>query len=104
VSEVVVTKAAAGDTIRIATGGTVVVRLPENPSTGYRWQFEAAVGLTVSGESFSPDSSAPGAAGERVLRLVGSTPGSFVFTAALRRPWETGIPPQDMFSITVEVD
>jgi len=104
VSEVVVTKANAGGTVRVTTGDAVVVRLPENPTTGYRWQFEAVVGLTVSGESFSPDSSAPGAAGERALRLVGSTPGSFVFTAALRRPWEIGIPPQDIFSITIEVD
>jgi hypothetical protein len=47
-------------------------RLPENPTTGYRLQFDAAVGLTLSGESFSPGSSALGVARARALRLVGS--------------------------------
>jgi inhibitor of cysteine peptidase len=88
----------------MTTGDAVVVRLPENPTTGYRWQFDAAVGLTVSGESFSPGSAAPGAAGERALRLVAAAPGTYLFTAALRRPWETGIPPQDTFSLSIEVD
>jgi inhibitor of cysteine peptidase len=104
VPEVVVTKANAGDTVHVKTGDAVVVRLPENPTTGYRWQFDAVVGLTVSGESYSPGSSAPGAAGERTLRLVAAAPGIYLFTAVMRRPWETDIPPQDMFSISIEVD
>jgi inhibitor of cysteine peptidase len=37
----VLTKADNGKTVKSPIGGEIVLRLPENPSTGYRWAVEA---------------------------------------------------------------
>ena len=102
-SELVVTDVHSGSTVRVAPGDAVLVRLPESPTTGYRWQFDVAGALAVSGDTFASGSAAPGAGGERTLRLVASAPGSHSLTAVLRRPWETGVAPQATFTVTVEV-
>lgn len=79
----------------LANGEQVVIRLPENPTTGYRWQFtqSGAGELAVVDDRFVPDGAegAPGAGGQRLLRLQARRPGATKLEAVLRRQWD----PQD---------
>ena len=103
-AQTVVTDAQNGATVQVAVGDVVVVRLPENPTTGYRWQISAAPALGPTGDEFTMGlSSAPGAGGERTLRLTAAKAGVFHVQAALRRPWESGSAPKAVFGLTVEV-
>lgn len=79
-----------GRAVMVAAGQHVVVRLPENPTTGYRWTSPAGVEV-VADEYRSPGSTAVGAAGERVFTLGAvSTTGELRFE--LKRPWGGGAP------------
>jgi len=67
---VTLTEADSGRSLAVAPGTQVVLRLPENPTTGYRWQVPP--GVTVASDEFlavGADAGA-GAGGERVLTLV----------------------------------
>lgn len=79
----------------LARGDEVVVRLPENPTTGYRWQVTpSGVGeLALLEERFVPGSgnAGVGASGDRVLRFQGRKQGEVKLEAVLRREWD---PPQ----------
>jgi inhibitor of cysteine peptidase len=82
-----------GRTLQVQTGGSVVLRLPENPSTGYRWAWQATDGTQVEVESEAFQAApglAPGAAGERVFQLRPRVAGVAVLRLVLRRPWEAG--------------
>jgi|SRR5689334_17661549 len=102
-SEIVVTQSSSNQVLRCAVGDTVVVRLPENPTTGYRWQFEVPTGLELAGDDFNTSASNPGAGGERVMRFCVRAGASIRLHAALRRSWETGVAPQAEFAVVLEV-
>jgi inhibitor of cysteine peptidase len=79
-----------GRTVTVAAGQQVVVRLPENSTTGYRWTAPAEA-VVVADEYRSPGSAASGAAGERVFTLGAATKtGEMRFE--LKRPWGDGAP------------
>jgi len=70
-----------------ATGDLVEVRLPENPSTGYRW--EPASGVSEVVDAYYAQSSGPavaGAGGTRVFRVRIEDVEEVLFV--LRRSWE----------------
>jgi len=100
VPEITVTQERSGGTIRASVGDIVVIKLNENPSTGYRWHIEAAHGLVPSNDDFTPGSGV-GAAGERTVRFAAASPGLANITMALRRPWETVA--QARFELAVDV-
>ena len=56
-----------GKTIPLKVGAEATLRLPENPSTGYRWALDAADSsvATIAEQSFEAGGSAPGAAAPR---------------------------------------
>ena len=85
------TEADAGREHAAAVGEQLVVRLPENPTTGYRWQLDAPAEVAVEDDGFEPGGSgAPGAAGTRTFRLRATAPGTHHLAATQRRSWETG--------------
>lgn len=79
----------------LARGDEVVIRLPENPTTGYRWQVthSGAGELALLEERFVPgaDNAGVGAGGDRLLRFRGRSAGEVRLEAVLRRAWD---PPQ----------
>lgn len=97
------TPAQHGSALRAALGDDVLLRLPENPTTGYRWVFSLPAGLSQVADDYAAAGSAPGSGGERVLHLRAAAPGQHVVTAVLNRAWDTGAAPQGSFSATVEV-
>ena len=79
----------------LPAGDEVVIRLPENPTTGYRWQVthSGAGELALVEERFVPGSAnaGMGAGGDRILRYQARKAGEVRIEAVLRREWE---PPQ----------
>jgi len=76
-----------GGVVTVAPGETVEVVLPQNASTGYRWEVSPSPGLTVVDDRVEGGGDAlPGAAAQRVFVLRVREPGEV--RALLRRPWE----------------
>jgi inhibitor of cysteine peptidase len=90
---IVLTQSDNGARITLAQGHTLLIRLPENPTTGFRWQ--AAPGTIVDDAQFVGSSSgAAGAAGEHVFTVtVGSIALTLHFTLA--RSWERETPAEE---------
>ncbi|MCB1929472.1 MAG: protease inhibitor I42 family protein [Rhodocyclaceae bacterium] len=103
VTEINLTRASADSRVRVRVGDILVVRLDENPTTGYRWQFVRPDVLATLGDEYSVTSALSGAGGQRVLRFTASSPGSGELILSLRRDWEGAGTAQDAFSIAIEV-
>ena len=102
-SNVVIGPANDGSAVHVAVGDVVIVRLPENPTTGYRWSVERSAGLAPAGDEFSATSSAVGGGGERTLRFAARSPGTFRIEASLRREWEANVAPQAHLGVDIVV-
>jgi inhibitor of cysteine peptidase len=77
----------------LAQGEEVVIRLAENPTTGYRWQLtHSGTGeLALLEDRFVPGTGGDaglGASGDRVLRYQGRKGGEVRVDAVLRRSWD----------------
>ena len=81
--------------MQVAAGGTVVVELPGNPTTGYIWQVTANDEsiLLPTGYEFTPDSDAIGAGGMEQFKFNAMAPGTVELALANSRTWETDTPP-----------
>ena len=91
----------------IAAGEEFDLRLPSNPSTGYRWQVKRPmpdrVVKLVDTRYEAPTGSALGAAGVEIFTFVGSAPGRATLELIYVRPWEKGIAPARSASYAIEV-
>jgi|GEM_PF-1022591 len=85
----------------------VEVRLPANPSTGYRWMLDPPLqsGRILS-ESYESDTKEPrvGASGTQILQVVFPREGRFNLKLAYRRLWEpASVPPAQTTNLVVKV-
>jgi inhibitor of cysteine peptidase len=82
-----------GTTLSLRIGDVVVLRLAENPTTGYRWEITTAEGFELEADDFThTPASTPGSGGERALRFKATAPGLARIETVLRRSWETTVP------------
>lgn len=80
-----------GKTFTVARGQVVIIRLGENPSTGYRWEPSVSAGIQVTDDTFERSTSgALGAGGVRVWTLSITGTGDQHFNAEYKRSWEPG--------------
>jgi inhibitor of cysteine peptidase len=86
---------ANGGSVVLAPGQALMIRLDENPTTGYRWALEASEGLQLDANVFIPGAAGVGAAGERRLTLQATAPGTHQLVIVQRREWE---PPANAFA------
>jgi inhibitor of cysteine peptidase len=104
----VYTEADSGRTVQAAVGDTIVVRLPENPSTGYAWTATPSDGLEPLADDFVAPSSSPalvGAPGTRVLKYEVTASGTQSVEASYQRSWEAGtVEPAQEFALTIDVE
>lgn len=77
----------SGRTVDMERGKVVIVRLKENPTTGYRWTVETASGLEQTGDHFEAGG-AIGAAGTREFQFRPTKVGSYELRIKNRREWE----------------
>jgi predicted secreted protein len=99
-SEIEVTE--SGTVATVEPGDEVVLRLPENATTGYQWLVDSVAGpVDVVSSDLTPMSDRPGAAGERVVRLRAAAPGNAAARLTLSRAWETE--PVERFEVRLDV-
>jgi inhibitor of cysteine peptidase len=89
----------------LEVGDELVIRLPENPTTGFRWHITSSGDgdLQTVDDSFEPGSvvALPGSAGHRVIRLVARTAGRVRLSLAHQRSWSPlDVTPQQL-TITI---
>ncbi|WP_372593264.1 protease inhibitor I42 family protein [Actinotalea sp.] len=78
-------------TVEATVGQEVILRLPEDPGTGYRWRISVIDGLALVDESFlPPDRVMLGAAGHRAFTVRATRPGTARLSVERRRVWERG--------------
>lgn len=106
---VTVSAAQSGTSVALASNQDLVVRLPSNPATGYRWIYvepKDAV-LRVDGpstfEATQSTGSAVGAGGTEVWKLAPLKPGQQQLRFEYRRPWEQGVAPSQVATFPVTV-
>lgn len=92
----------AGSRQGLTVGEHAVLRLPESPTTGYRWQadFDAAA-LRLIDDRSEVAQTPRGSSGDRVLTFEAVRPGPVSLRLANRRSWESGDP---VAEFTVELD
>jgi inhibitor of cysteine peptidase len=101
-SVVTVTGQDNGKDIDLPPGGTLVIRLKSNPSTGYRW---AIIGdplpLKLVKSSTKKHGQAVGAPVTQEFRLTAVSAGMASLTLEYRRPWEYTAAPAKMFNVKI---
>lgn len=106
--EVVLTEADRGRALTVKTGSRIELRLPENPSTGYVWQFQSFDTrlFTFQGQQNLVPADTPEMAGKpglKVFSLRAEAPGEARFALAKYRPWEGEAAAAERFVVTVKV-
>jgi inhibitor of cysteine peptidase len=95
-----------GKTVEIHIGDTLVMRLDENPTTGYEWALEAYNKeiVTLNSTVYIPSPpSAVGGGGQRIFTFKGERAGRVTLRFMLRRRWEGEASVLDDFAVILEV-
>jgi inhibitor of cysteine peptidase len=105
--KVTLTDQDSGKEIDLTTGSMLIVKLPSNPSTGYRWTVVGdPAPLKLQKTSFQrmgKNADEVGAPGSDVFQLRASSAGMVTLTILYRRSWEYNIPPVKTFTVRVNV-
>lgn len=92
----------AGRSVEVERGQMLVVRLKENPTTGYRWTIESADGLDLK-EDHIHAATVPGAAAVREFTFLATRPGNQELRLKNRREWEGDRSVIDRFAVQIRV-
>ncbi|MEB3334177.1 MAG: protease inhibitor I42 family protein, partial [Cyanobacteriota bacterium] len=98
------TTANNGQTIPVAQGASVELRLPENPTTGYRWTLVAPPSsVAVVEDTYTSAGSMPGSGGERRWVLQAKTPGTAALQFKRWREWEGEASVVERYALTLKI-
>lgn len=101
------TQADNGKSVEARPGDFIIIRLPENPTTGFRWTVDKVDPLCVEaqGSNFSPArDAAVGGGGERTFSFqVRGEGGTGNIGLKLGREWEADASAVERYSVTVKV-
>jgi len=94
-----------GHEITLAVNEILALSLPENPTTGFRWDFaikpEPVCSLVKS--AFEPAGGPPGNGGTHLWQFQAMRPGSGQIQLDYRRSWEKETPATRTFRLTIHV-
>jgi inhibitor of cysteine peptidase len=95
-----------GKTIDIGVGETVEIRLPENPTTGFRWDLTAKgePACALLDDSFTPGAGPPGASGRRSWTFQALRQGECEVELVYHRRWEEGGAPERRFRVRLRIE
>lgn len=93
---------ASGQTVRLAPGDVLEVRLVQASGGGYLWSVADLTGALEVAEDRTVPGLLPGAAADRVLAFRAGTPGHGRIRLVQGRPWETS--PHDEVVIDVDIE
>jgi len=99
------TEADNGKDIDVHVGDTIVLRLAENPTTGFRWAFDDLDTAAVSAKDgdHSQSSEAVGSGGETTWTLTPTAAGATPVKLKLWRHWEGDSSIRKRFAVTLKV-
>lgn len=100
------TSADNGKSIEVQVGDSVVVRLPENPATGFVWAIDKAGDdvLPLETSGYSPAAGAGvGGGGQRSLTFRAIRAGTLRLQLKLWREWEGDKSIAERFTATIRV-
>ena len=104
---ITVTEQDSGKTIEIAVGQKMLVQLPSNPTTGYRWSVlgnPAPLKFVKSDYATDPRAAGRiGTEGVQTLRFTAKSSGKVELKLGYIRPWEKDVPAAKTFSVTLVV-
>ena len=94
--------------ISLQAGQQLILSLPSNPTTGYRWavQEDAAAVLKALGPevySAAEDSDLIGGDGQSTWRFQATAPGEAQLLLTYAQPWDTSAAPADTFDCQIRV-
>jgi inhibitor of cysteine peptidase len=90
------------DTVEVAVGDEVVIRLAENGTTGYVWSLRhAGVELELVEDRLTPPDRAIGASGVRLIKLRAIAPAHAEVVLELAREWEKAPIEERRYSVVV---
>jgi inhibitor of cysteine peptidase len=94
-AEIVVRQENSGSTVSAQVGDSLIVELPENPTTGFQWapaEFDHSFVAPQTDEFIMGSNTGVGAGGVRVFRFLVRRPGSGRLQLRLARAWAAGAP------------
>ena len=99
------TEADNGKTVELQVGGDVVIRLPENAATGYRWAVDAADKnlVDVTEGEYVAASKAVGSGGWAQWIIQAKAPGKSQIKLKRWRRWEGERSVVERFELTLQV-
>jgi predicted secreted protein len=105
VAERVIVQDDQGKIFEVRQGDIVLIRLAENPSTGYQWEVDAVAEQVVElqGSDFSMVGRSIGGGGWRTFPFKAQSPGTAKIQLKLRREWEPEDATIDRFGVTIRV-
>jgi inhibitor of cysteine peptidase len=101
-----VTDTNSGDSVALARNQQLVVRLPSNPTTGYRWALAQQSTPVVEPEgapTYEKGAGAEGASGTETWRFAPTQAGEGTLRLEYRRLWEADTAPARVVSYKVTV-
>ncbi len=108
-SDYTVTNSDRGKTVTLKAGQSLILRLNENPTTGYRWMipvFDAQL-IQLTDDRFEPTVTANkpimGAGGQRILVLQANRPGTIHLNLENKQSWNLNSPSAESFALTVHI-
>ncbi len=98
----------SGHTVMMKAGDHFMVELDANPSTGYTWEageVDSSILKQIGETEYKSASTTPmpGQGGTQVLRFQAVGAGTTTLKLIYHRPWETGVPPINTFTVQVTV-
>jgi inhibitor of cysteine peptidase len=105
-SEITIVQSDVGKTFAVRRGDLIVIRLAENPTTGYRWEVDMADDrvIALQGSDYAEANGAGiGGGGTRTFTFKAQAPGTVQVALRLRREWEPEDSAIDRFDVTIRV-
>ncbi len=92
----------SGTEREVHVGEQIEVKLPENPTTGYRWQADVdSAALKQTNDSYEGAVQPRGAGGTRLVRFEALRPGDVTLKLVKKRSWEQKA--TDTFTVQLHV-
>ena len=95
-----------GKRLKVGQGALIVIKLKENPTTGYRWAIDNVDGQVLQSERAGFDvgkGGGVGGGGERTFSFTSRQTGTATIQLKLRREWEGDRSIIDRFTVIIEV-
>ena len=105
--KVEVNDAMNGQSVSLKAGDQLVISLESNPTTGFDWELltlDESVLKLVGEPAFKTDSKLVGASGVKTYTFEAQGSGTAAIKLIYHRSWETDVPPEKEFNLSIDVN